>query len=166
MGVPQNWHDTGTVLTAPNGAEVVLGFRQYVLTHDWDSGNYPLGAQFYTQVLESSNPALGDGDQQVFRDSLLGYPHNPQAPYQGLKEQVIEEWAGVELAYTRQQLATYYNEYKAAQARIASLTEQLKMAQQPTGIAETTVKDRLTAIGLAATNGNAAVQQLVNQPLS
>ena len=167
--LPANWHDDGTTLSCPGG-ELVLGFRAYVLplllNGAWDAGNYALGKQFSTPLLEASNTALGGGDQVLFLyGDMLGYPHNPQAPYEHLKSVVIREYAGKELAFCRGQLATYYNEYKAAQTQIATLQEQLKQVQQPTGIAEATVKDRLTAIGLAATNGNATIQQLVTQSL-
>src|SRR5205823_3004304 len=37
--VPAGWHDDGTTLIAPNGVKVVLGFRQFILGHNWDSQN-------------------------------------------------------------------------------------------------------------------------------
>ena len=154
--VPTGWHDDGTTLTAPNGVAVRLGFRDFVLGNTWHPDNWPLGPEQGVQLLEASNPSLGGGTQQVFRYSMLGYTE---------ARGVFLEWLGVELNYARGQAATYYAEYKQAQADIATLQQQLRVIGQPTGIAEATVKDRLTAIGLAASNGNAAIQQLVNQPL-
>ena len=153
--VPANWHDDGTTLRAPNGVGVVLGFRTFLLSHNWDAGNYPLAPEQGVQLLEASNQGLGGGSQQIFRWSMLAY-----TPDHG----VFVEWIGVELAYTRQQLATYYPQVKQLQAEVDSLKQQLAASQQPTGVDPAIVKDRLTAIGLAANNGNAAVQQLVTQP--
>lgn len=42
MGVPTGWTDDGTTLTAPNGYRFILGFRQHVLSHNWDTQNVPL----------------------------------------------------------------------------------------------------------------------------
>ena len=150
--VPANWHDDGTTLTAPNGVKVVKGFRDWVLSHNWDPANWPLAAEFGTSLLESSNPSLGGGTQQLFRWILLGWT---------TARGVFEEWLGVELAFCRQQV-----QQKAAQ--IAQLQAELAKATTPTvqGVDPAKVKDRLTAIGLAANNGNTAVQQLVNQPFS
>jgi Domain of unknown function (DUF1906) len=149
--VPQGWTDANNVLTAPNGVKVVHGFRDWVLSHNWDPANWPLGAEFGTSLLEASNPSLGGGSQQLFRWSMLGYT---------AARGVFNEWLGQELAFCRQQV-----QQKAAQ--ITQLQAELAAAQQPTvqGVDPAKVKDRLTAIGLAANNGNTAIQQLVNQPL-
>src|SRR5260221_610478 len=154
--VPANWHDDGTTLTAPNGVAVRLGFRDYVLSHGWDAGNLPLAPEQGVSLLEASNPSLGGGSQQPFRWSMLRY---------SAQRGVFMEWLGVELATVRQQAITYHDLSKQLQAEVDSLKQQLAAAQQPTGVDPATVKDRLTAIGLAASNGNAAVQQLVTQPL-
>ena len=69
--VPAGWHDDGQTLTAPNGIQVTLGFRQYVLTHSWNPNNYPLEPAVGLNPLEESNPALGGGTQQVFRWIVL-----------------------------------------------------------------------------------------------
>ncbi len=156
MGIPYGWHDANNVLTAPNGVVVVLGFREYVLGHNWDAGNWPLTVERYVDLLEASNPSLGGGDQQIFRWSMLGY---------SAQRGVFMEWLGVELATVRQQAITYHDLSKQLQAEIDSLKQQLAAAQQPTGVDPKTVAERLTAIGLAMSTGNAAVQQLVTQPL-
>ena len=170
MGLPIGWSDDGQTLTGPNGVHIVLGFRGEILPRllngTWDAGNMAIGSQFFTPLLEASNPALGGGDQIIFLyGDMLAYPHDPQAPYEHLKNTVVREYAGQELAYVRLQLVTYYNEYKAAQTQLATLEEQLKQAAVPTGIEPATVKNRLSAIALASANGNAAIQEIVNQPL-
>lgn len=169
--VPQGWTDDGQTLKSPNGVPVVLGFRNFVLSNNWHPDNWALGSEQGVDLLEASNPSLGKGSQQVFRYSMLGYT---------AERGVFAEWLGVELNTTRQQLRTYYDEYKAVQTQLATLQPemgklkqevadlqaQLQVAQQPTGIDSAKVKDRLSAIALASANGNAVVQQLVNQPLS
>lgn len=69
--VPTGWKDDGHTLTAPNGIPVILGFRQYVLTHSWNPSNYPLEPEVGLNPLEESDPALGGGTQQVFRWIVL-----------------------------------------------------------------------------------------------
>src|SRR5258708_6892683 len=154
--VPQGWHDDGTTLTAPNGVAVRLGFRDYVLSHGWDAGNYPLAPEQGVTLLEASNPGLGGGDQQVFRWALLGYTQ---------LRGVFLEWCGQELAFVRGQLATYYPQVKTLQAEVDSLKQQLAATQQPTGVDPKTVAERLSTIGSAMSNYNNAIQQLVTQPL-
>jgi N-acetyl-anhydromuramyl-L-alanine amidase AmpD len=66
-GIPNNWHDDGQTLTAPNGVKVVHGFRDYILSHVWDANNYPLQTEEGRTPLEISNPGLGGGTRQVFR---------------------------------------------------------------------------------------------------
>ncbi len=154
--VPTGWHDDGQMLTAPNGVGVRLGFRDYVLSHNWDGGNYPLAPEQGVSLLEASNPGLGGGDQQVFRWSMLGYTQ---------QRGVFLEWTGVELVTVRQQAITYHDLSKQLQAEVDSLKQQLAAAQQPTGIDPAAVRDRLTTIGSAMSNYNNAIQQLVTQPL-
>src|SRR5260221_413041 len=98
--IPQGWHDANNVLTAPNGVAVVLGFREYVLGHNWDAGNWPLAVQQHVNLLEASNPSLGGGDQQIFRWSMLGY---------SAQRGVFMEWIGQELGGVRQQAITYHD---------------------------------------------------------
>lgn len=174
-GVPNGWHDDGHALTAPNGVQVVLGFRLFVLANDWDEANVPLVPQYYTKQLEQFNPDLGDGDQIVFLfGDMLGYPHNPQGAMAGLKDKVIHEWAGKELNLTRDLLARYYPLAKQVpdlEAQIATLTQQLTEARaaQVAGLDASKVGDRLTALGLTIKQGQDALttaQNLVVQPIS
>ncbi len=155
--IPTGWKDDGHTLTAPNGVGVRLGFRIYVLSHNWDAGNVPLAPEQGVSLLEASNPGLGGGDQQIFRWTMLGY---------SAQRGVFMEWLGVELATVRQQAITYHDLSKTLQAEVDSLKQQLAAAQQPTGLDPAKVADRLTAIGLAASNGNAAIQQLVTQAIA
>jgi len=150
---PMGWTDDGQTLRSPNGVPIVLGFRAFVLANNWSKDNWALAPEQAVTLLEASNPPLGGGDQQVFRWSLLGYT---------VARGVFMEWTGQELAFVRGQLATYYPQVKTLQAEVDSLKQQL--AQQR-GLDPGKVADRLTAIGLASSNGNTAVQQLVNQPL-
>ncbi len=46
--VPENWHDDGTTLTAPNGHKVVRGFRLEIGKGNWDKNNMPLGEEYAT----------------------------------------------------------------------------------------------------------------------
>lgn len=138
-GVPTGWHyDANThTLTAPNGIPVVFGFCDEVMKGGWPAWSQPVMAQYYRNPLEDSNPALGDGDQQPFYDRVLGYPHNPQAPYTDLKNKVIVEYAGKELVKARQiadanwqQVQKYYNLSKSLHDTATALQAELQALQQ------------------------------------
>lgn len=43
MQIPTNWRDDGTTLMAPNGQQVSGAFRDYILSHPWESADMPLG---------------------------------------------------------------------------------------------------------------------------
>ncbi len=45
VSVPAGWRDDGTMLVAPNGIAVIKGFRQYVLSSNWNPANVPLAAE-------------------------------------------------------------------------------------------------------------------------
>ncbi len=95
-GVPAGWHDDGTTLVAPNSVHIMHGFRTWVLSHDWDANNWPLGPEFGRQPLEDSNPSLGGGTQMIFRLTMLGFSQ---------QKGVFQEWIGQELLHARQQVA-------------------------------------------------------------
>ena len=97
MGVPAGWRDDGTTLVAPNGVHITHGFRDWVLSHDWDEDNWPLDPEFGTQQLEASNPGLGGGTQMMFRWTMLGFTQHGG---------VFQEWIGQELLHARQRIAT------------------------------------------------------------
>jgi hypothetical protein len=111
MGVPAGWHDDGTTLVAPNGVHIMHGFRTWVLSHDWDANNWPLGPEFGRQPLEDSNPSLGGGTQIIFRLTMLGFTQ---------QRGVFQEWIGQELLQARQQIAA-----------LSAQVQQLKQSQQP-----------------------------------
>ena len=94
--VPDGWHDDGTTLVAPNSVHIMHGFRTWVLSHDWDANNFPLGPEFGRQQLEDSNPSLGGGTQIIFRLTMLGFTQ---------QRGVFQEFIGQELLQTRQQIA-------------------------------------------------------------
>ncbi len=118
MSVPQGWVYEGTTLHSP-GADLVLGFAAYVKSRleagTWEADDYPDKPQFYAPRLEASNPDLGGGDQIITKKHVLGYPHNPVGAVAHLKNTVIEEYAGTELAYTRNQYTSLWNAYQALQ---------------------------------------------------
>ncbi len=93
---PQGWHDDGVILTAPNKIPVVRGFREYVLTHSWDAGNWPLEAEHGQTPLEQSNPSLGGGTQQIFRWTVLEYTSS---------RGVFVAWCGQEMLWMRAKLS-------------------------------------------------------------
>jgi hypothetical protein len=172
--VPQGWADDGHTLKSPNGVSIVLGFRDFVLSNNWHPDNWAIAPEAGVQLLEASNPSLGGGTQQVFRYSMLGYQASRGA---------FAEWLGVELNTTRQQLKTYYDEYKAAQAQIATLQPELgklkqevadlqaqvQTTQQPAGVDARKVADYQSQVALLGKQIEQLVQQLQQgtaQPIS
>jgi N-acetylmuramoyl-L-alanine amidase-like protein len=111
--VPTGWTDDGTTLTAPNGKKVVHGFRDWVLSHNWDSANWPLTSEFGVASLEASNTSLGSGTQQIFRFAMLGWTQ---------QRGVFLEWLGVELAFCRQQVQRYAADNAQLKADLAKAT--------------------------------------------
>lgn len=77
--IPTGWTDTGTILTAPNGVQVVSGFRDTVLA-SWEQDNWPLWP-------EAGNPLLGKGTYQLFRKGGLGW-----TPELGIYTLTLGEW--------------------------------------------------------------------------
>src|SRR6266705_1485189 len=159
--VPAGWTDNGSVLVSPSSTQggpdvhITGPFRDYILANPWPPSNVALTPGMHVEQLELSNPSLGSGWQQTFRYAMLGKPDS------GLMAgKVVFEWLGVELVHVR-------TLYAQAQAQIATLQQELAQAHTPTvtGIDEAKVASRLTAIGLASHNGDAAIQQLVAQPL-
>lgn len=93
--IPAGWKDNGTTLTAPNGVEVIQGFREWVLSHPWDSGNWPIAASAGRNPLEDSNASLGGGTFQIFRWSMLEWTTD---------RGVFVSWIGQELLKARQEI--------------------------------------------------------------
>ena len=69
--VPTGWTDDGTTLTAPNGHRVVKGFRDWILSHNWDPADQPLQEEEGRTPVEYSNPGLGGGSRQIFWKTVL-----------------------------------------------------------------------------------------------
>lgn len=106
--VPLNWTDDGTTLTAPNGVQVVLGFRDYVLANNWNANNWPLDHEFAANPVEQSNPGLGAGTAQDFRWTRLEYTAE----------------TGVFVAWVGQELVWYQGQYTSLQSQVAALQAQ------------------------------------------
>ncbi len=71
--VPLGWRDDGTTLVAPNGHRVVLGFRGHVLANSWNKDNVPLEDEHGQAPVAESDPTLGNGTAQSFRDTTLAW---------------------------------------------------------------------------------------------
>lgn len=117
-GVPSGWTDDGTTLVAPNGNKVVLGFRWYVLNNAWPADNWPLENEHYTPVLDVTNPSLGAGEIQHFRQTILAWPQN--------SNQVVELWAGANALTWEQQAQNAQQSSQQAQ----QLQQQIQQLQQ------------------------------------
>lgn len=70
-GVPCGWSDDGTTLKAPNGQTCTHGVRTEVLNAGWNPDNVPLGAEYYTDPADPTDPKAGFGGRQYFRDELI-----------------------------------------------------------------------------------------------
>jgi hypothetical protein len=108
MTIPAGWHDDPTkkILTAPNGIEVTQGFRDYILSHNWDPANIPLTPAQGLNPLELSNTALGSGTRQTCRDGDLEWTS---------RTGVFEGWIGQELLATLDLLHKVQDDLKALQ---------------------------------------------------
>ena len=165
--IPAGWRDDGTTLVAPNGVYVVLGFREYVLAHNWDPKNVPLGPQYYTKQLEASHIDLGDGDQILFLKTMLAYPHNPVGAVAGLKNKVVEEYAGLELSVTRDQVAKFYPAYAQLpdiQQQLTAAQEQVKQLQDQIATLSTQLQQSQAQISAEQEQIKALEAELANNP--
>jgi hypothetical protein len=111
-GIPQGWKDDGAALSAPNGHRVISGFRNYILSHEWDGGNVPLGEEYRADPVQLHRPDLGAGVRQLFRDGVLWY-------VEGLGP-VYEAYLGLELDAAYQLLAEQSEKITALQDTIAN----------------------------------------------
>jgi len=111
MTVPTGWKDEGMTLTAPDGVPVVLGFREYILTHGWDPDDWPLAPERHLERLEPGDPTTGAGQRQDFRMSALGW-----TPARG----VYRIWVGRDLAALEAQLAERDKRIADLEAKLAS----------------------------------------------
>jgi hypothetical protein len=120
MGVPNGWHDDGTTLIAPNGVQVTQGFRQFVLAHDWDPGNWPLMAAVASNPVEVGNPSLGGGTVQPFRITVLAWT---------AQRGVYVMWVGQEYLALYAGWNKTNQDLHAAQAQVVSLEAQIQALQ-------------------------------------
>jgi len=70
--IPQGWTDQNGVLTAPNGHHVIQGFRDYVLSHNWDPQNVPLEDVEAVSAVEDYYASTG-GTRQLFNYTELAW---------------------------------------------------------------------------------------------
>jgi hypothetical protein len=142
VGIPHGWTDDGKALHNPvNHFVVVAGFRTMVLNWPggWESWNVPLENEHEADPLEQSNPGMGHGQAQVFRDrrlerqsangsSLRGWLGQE---FQWYKNQLTSQQAADQksIADLQAQEATNLKTLTSLQAQISSLQEQLQQAQ-------------------------------------
>lgn len=126
MPLPIGWHDDGVALHNPINSNIVKGgIRNHILSaQDWPEWNVPLENEEFVTQLEESNPALGDGWRQVFRDA--------QIEVQKSTGRSLEGWMGQELLFVRDDrdakvaaLSTAQSSLDAANKKIADLEAQL-----------------------------------------
>jgi hypothetical protein len=111
MTVPTGWKDDGATLVAPNGVAMKLGFRAYVLAHDWNPDDWPLAAERHLESIEPGDPSVGAGQRQDFRMSALGW---------NTAHGVYRIWVGRDLAALEAQLADRDKQIAELQAKLAS----------------------------------------------
>lgn len=129
VGVPQGWRDDGRTLVSPNGAQVVLGFRDYILAHPWAADDVPVGAQYHMGDQVAPSQTYGPGDRQDFTRTSLIYTQAlsvavaPVAADFATSQAMLAQ-ARAQIAALQQQLGTTaepgYVEYKALVAAIAA----------------------------------------------
>jgi hypothetical protein len=112
VGIPNNWHDDGSTLTAPNGVRVVQGFREWVLTHPWNADDFPLAPEFGSPSIEPGNPAIGAGTRQDFRMTSLGWTQ---------AHGVYRIWVGQDLRALESELATTRTQLDNLKSQVANL---------------------------------------------
>lgn len=112
-GVPEGWSDDGKTLRAPDGKyEVTEGYRDWILTHNWDSTNWPICSSTGSSSLEASNPSIGAGTYQDFRKNRLEWTEQTG---------VIECYLGVEYEFVMQQRNALQQQVNNDQILIANL---------------------------------------------
>jgi N-acetyl-anhydromuramyl-L-alanine amidase AmpD len=136
-GIPQGWKDDGKVLSA-NGFKVTDGFRQWILSHDWDPGNTPRMNAAGLNPVELGNPDLGSGTVQAFNKTILAW-----TPKMG----VYEMYAGKEFLALHQELHQTTIKLNDALAQVKALQAQMQ-ARPHTNVELDDLKTRLNQIKL------------------
>ncbi len=108
VGTPNGWRDDGQTLYAPNGQAVSLGFRWYILNHPWFAENWPLERERYAAPLDVTNPDLGAGTLQHFRQSILAWSENTG--------DILELWPGAIALRWQEAAETYERRHPASAA--------------------------------------------------
>ena len=121
--VPSGWKDDGKTLVAPNGVPVVHGFREWVLGHPWDAGNWPLRAEqvVTSGSIEPGNASIGPGSRQDFRWSSLGWTE---------QRGVYSIWLGQDVVALESQLGAAQTHVAQLEAQVKQLQQQLQQLQQ------------------------------------
>src|SRR5579859_1256667 len=111
-GVPSGWHDDGKTLLAPNGVPVILGFRDWILSHPWDANDLPFGPeQQHLPNIEYGDPQAGAGSRQDFRMTSLGWTPS---------KNVYKIWVGRDLQALEARIGQLQNELAKAAATPAA----------------------------------------------
>jgi hypothetical protein len=116
MAIPSGWTDDGAILKAPDGTPVKLGFRDHILSSNWDPNNVPLEPEQHLVNVELSNASLGPGQAQTFRWKRLAY-----TPKTGM----YESWLGQELVWYQKAYAKLQTQNSLLQSQVADLENQL-----------------------------------------
>lgn len=121
--IPSGWKDDGKLLTAPNGKQCDLGFRDFVLNFPggWPAWNWPLENESGVNPVEMGNPSLGGGTHQPFRATLLEWT---------AAKGVFVAWVGDEYVALRTALAKADGQVSSLTAQVAALQAQLAAAGQ------------------------------------
>jgi hypothetical protein len=133
-GIPAGWRDDGATLTAPNGHQVVRGFRYFIRTASaWAPENVPLEEERHLESVEYHSPSLGPGSRQLFLRTALRWNNATE----GVKEEDLgTELFALEARYSaaQQQTAQAQAQLTAADQQVAQLQQQLaalKSSQTP-----------------------------------
>ena len=102
MAVPEGWTDVDETLAAPGGNKVVLGFRAYILTHDWQADDVPLedehadgdGAEAGTAQLFACTRLRYTHAKGVYKDDIGRQLHAAQQEIAALRAQVAATQQG------------------------------------------------------------------------
>lgn len=155
MGVPQNWKDDGTTLSAPNGHHVTLGFRGFVIgaQPQWDATNVPLEeARGLAQT--EHHAQLGAGTRQVFLRAILRWNNNTEG--------VKASDAGAEILACESEIAAAQAATTAMQSQRDALSA--KLAAETTAAAQAAAAAQTAAT--AAASQIATLQQQLATALS